>query len=101
MNTGKKKKKQNKKINASRNSWKKLQIRNKRAARKKRKRKKKKKLRKAKKNNLMVLNYLTKQYCHLVIEGEIYYTEIPKRKIVHGFTGSDLTKLNFDKSTIL
>jgi len=37
----------------------------------------------------------------LEIGGIINYTDIPKRKINHGILGVNLTKMNFDKSTIL
>ena len=37
----------------------------------------------------------------LEIGGNINYTDIPKRKINHGLVGENLTKMNFDKSTIL
>lgn len=33
--------------------------------------------------------------------GSINYTDIPKRKVNHGYSGESLTKMNFDKSTIL
>ena len=33
--------------------------------------------------------------------GTVYYTTIPKRKHTHGCSGSELTQLNFDKSSIL
>ena len=37
----------------------------------------------------------------LELGGNINYTDIPKRKANHGVIGESLTKMNFDKSTIL
>jgi hypothetical protein len=35
------------------------------------------------------------------IGGSLFFTDIPKRKVLKGITGEDLTKMNFDKSLIL
>lgn len=35
------------------------------------------------------------------IEGNINFTDIPKKKIIHGANAEQLTKMNFDKSLIL
>lgn len=36
-----------------------------------------------------------------IVAGTIYYTEIPKKCVLHGTTAEELTKVNLDKSTLL